>query len=77
MLTYVDSNGERSHRRFTIHEILGGPKKGPVYILGYCHLRKAPRTFRIEFIEQIVDLSTGVVSDKPRDVIATFLHAAA
>lgn len=77
MLTYVDSSGERTERRFTIHEILGGPKKGPTYIMGYCHLRKQPRTFKVEFIEQLIDLSTGVVSEKPRDVIATFLHPSA
>jgi predicted DNA-binding transcriptional regulator YafY len=73
LISYRDSAGNESERRFTLHEILGASGKAK-YIGGYCHLRKAPRTFRIDSVAKIIDAETGLISENARDVIATLMR---
>lgn len=55
VLQYKDSKGEISNRRVNVNKYDG------VYLYGYCHLKKAIRTFRIDRIIDISDGSTGEI----------------
>lgn len=58
-ICYVDASGEASCRRITIRGLF--ENKGATYLDAYCHEREAARTFRIDRIEEIIDLATGEV----------------
>lgn len=62
-IVYVDSKGAGSERQITCSKLDG---YGAVtHIQAYCHSRERPRTFKIESIRELVDLSTGEVVDDP------------
>ena len=60
-LSYVDEKGEPSARRFTCHAITGF--EGATHVTGYCHERRAPRTFRVDRIRELACAETGEVFD--------------
>ncbi|MFZ5878862.1 MAG: exonuclease domain-containing protein [Chloroflexota bacterium] len=47
-ITYVDGDGERSERWVTPRQVMG--LADYIYLLGYCHLRNAERSFRLDRI---------------------------
>ena len=56
LINYEDSMGFDSERELTVYSI------DDFYVKGYCHLRKAPRTFRIDrIVGSIVRTETGEV----------------
>ena len=55
LITYVDGNGERTRRWVTPMQVLG--LADYIYLQGYCHLREAERSFRLD---RIVELSVEV-----------------
>lgn len=59
-ISYLDANGFESERTILVREI-GIINKNPVYFFGYCFDRKAPRTFRIDRIEEMADAETGEI----------------
>jgi len=54
-ITYVDGNGERTRRWVTPTQVLG--LADYLYLQGYCHLREAERSFRLD---RIVEISVEV-----------------
>ena len=56
-LRYVDASGEESERRFTCVCIEGFGEA--TRVKGYCHERKAYRTFRVDRIAELVCAETG------------------
>lgn len=54
-ITYVDGGGERTRRWVTPTQVLG--LADYLYLQGYCHLREAERSFRLD---RIVELSVEV-----------------
>ena len=56
-IVYEDSRGKLSRRMVRVKAI--GPSEGSGYVHGYCQLRKADRTFRIDGIHEVVDHRTG------------------
>jgi len=72
-IVYADASGSPSTRQVTVHRVVGNQRRQPDYIEGYCHLRREARTFSVARIKQLTNLTTGVVSDKPRDEIATVI----
>lgn len=71
-LTYRDSAGQVSERRITCRSISGEGQ--PVYFSGYCHERKAPRTFRIDRVVELVDYDTGELVDPLRRFADLRMH---
>ncbi len=47
-ITYVDGDGERSERWVTPKQVMG--LADYIYLMGYCHLRNAERSFRLDRI---------------------------
>lgn len=64
-LDYSDVDGDVTTRDVEIKRILGGYKSnGEPFVQhldAYCHLRKEPRSFRIDRIRSLTDLETGLV----------------
>ncbi len=54
-ITYIDGNGERTKRWVTPMQVLG--LADYIYLQGYCHLREAERSFRLD---RIVELAVEV-----------------
>lgn len=73
LIRYADSRGEHSERRVTIREVLCTEQEGRVSALsveGFCHVKKARRSFIVARMESIADPTTGeVITDLP-----AFLH---
>jgi hypothetical protein len=73
-LIYRSSIGEMTARRVTIHEIHGvGHRDGSLtlhHMTAYCHLRRAPRTFRFDRVTQASDPETGELGSGPMAMIA-------
>ena len=67
-LHYRDAEGEPSRRVILCRSFIPPP---PGYLQGHCQLRDADRTFRLDRIEQLVNLSTGEVMEE-RDFHALF-----
>lgn len=63
-LSYVDTNGEASERRFTCYAIVGF--EGATHVTGFCHEREAPRTFRVDRIQELACAETGEMFDPVR-----------
>jgi hypothetical protein len=56
-LVYEDARGNVSRRMVRVKAI--GPSEGAGYVHGFCQLRKADRTFRVDGIREVVDHRTG------------------
>jgi uncharacterized tellurite resistance protein B-like protein len=67
-LHYRDVEGELSRRVVLCRSLIPPP---PGYLQGHCQLRNANRTFRLDRIQQLVNLSTGEVIEE-RDFRALF-----
>lgn len=63
-MRYQDANGAITEREVTAYGVR--QKNENLYLYGYCHERGAFRTFRIERIMELVDLSTGEVVPEPK-----------
>ena len=50
-ITYVDGDGERSERWVTPKQVMG--LADYIYLMGYCHLRNAERSFRLDRIVEV------------------------
>ena len=71
-VTYRDAEGRRSQRRITCKSLSGDGR--PIYLHGYCHERKAARTFKIARIEELVDYRTGEVVEAERHFQELRMH---
>lgn len=71
-MVYEDSAGNRSERRVTCRSISGDGR--PVYLMGYCHERQAPRSFRIDRIVELIDYRTGEVVEALRHFEELRMH---
>lgn len=60
-IVYVDDKEQRSERQITCRSLNG--YGGITHIEAFCHSRERPRSFRIDRIVELVDLSTGEVVD--------------
>ncbi len=69
-ISYTDASKKKSKRRVTVHRIYGREPQTPTYIEGYCHKRKQARTFRVDQICQLTNLSTGVIADNAQKEIS-------
>lgn len=58
-LDYRDATGKTSERIVDVKECDTSNPAG--YLIGFCHLRRAIRTFRIDRIERAVDAETGEI----------------
>jgi hypothetical protein len=56
-IVYEDTRGKVSRRMVRVKAI--GPSDGAGYVHGFCQLRRADRTFRIDGIREVVDHRTG------------------
>jgi len=61
-------------RRITIDTVTGeigqdGTFEPHGYFLGYCHLRRAPRIFRLDRVEEMIDEETGEVLGDADDAL--------
>ena len=69
LLTYLDSSGERSERTVTPQKVDGRRySDGSITVEafdGWCHLRRAVRTFRVERIISMADPRTGEIIANP------------
>jgi DNA polymerase III epsilon subunit-like protein len=50
-ITYMDGDGERSERWVTPRQVIG--LADYIYLMGYCHLRNAERSFRLDRIIEV------------------------
>ncbi|WP_042587468.1 WYL domain-containing protein [Burkholderia sp. MSHR3999] len=64
-INYTDSLGTQSIREIDIRHYF--PRGG--YIRAYCHTAKASRTFRLDRINQAIDLETGEVLNGLRSTL--------
>lgn len=56
-IVYVDSKGREAARRITCRSVVAS--KGLMYLDAYCHERDAPRRFRCDRIQEVIDVETG------------------
>lgn len=58
---YQSFDADSSDREVTVHKVVSkGRSNGDTYFNGYCHLRREPRTFRLDRIKgKVTDTSTG------------------
>ncbi|MDW3204606.1 MAG: TerB family tellurite resistance protein [Alphaproteobacteria bacterium] len=71
LIRYVDAVGEISSRRVTVYSCRFSDKGDP-RLTGYCHLRKAKRSFRADRILEAVDAVTGEVYSPPSAFLEHF-----
>lgn len=77
-IKYRNFQGEASERTVDVQCIYGDKESNlPSHIDGYCHKRKERRTFRLDRVDEIIDLRTGVISADPIPVIVESLKRAA
>ncbi len=67
-IIYIDSKGQKSERRITIHSVSQTANDDYV-IKGYCHEKSAQRTFRLTRIQQLTDMETGEIFENPSQYI--------
>lgn len=60
-MRYRDADGAATARRISFERLY--PGDGFVYVEAYCHLRRAPRTFRSDRIAELVSVETGEIFD--------------
>lgn len=63
-IIYVDSKGQKSERRITIHSV-SQTVNNDYIVKGYCHEKNALRTFRLTRIQQLTDMETGEIFENP------------
>jgi len=63
-IIYVDSRGQKSERRITMHSVSQTANNDYV-VKGYCHEKNAQRTFRLTRIQQLTDMETGEIFENP------------
>lgn len=56
-IRYTDSKGKSSDRIVDVKECDTSASDG--YLIGFCHMRRSIRTFRIDRIDSAIDLDTG------------------
>lgn len=74
---YVDANGARTKREVSVNSVDVMEDGTITYIHGYSKMRKAQRTFRIDRISNLVDLTTGEVFENPAHFFQDLLKKAA
>jgi hypothetical protein len=62
-IEYVDANGIRTHRQVTVHQITGAGE--PEQVVAVCSLWDRARSFRLDRIAGLVDLSSGEIIADP------------
>ncbi len=67
-LNYEDSRGDSSERIVDVKECDTNNPAG--YLIGFCHLRNAIRTFRMDRIKKAIDIETGEVITSLTDFAA-------
>lgn len=60
-LRYIDSQGVATLRDIQLHHYSLDASTMLGYLHAYCHLRKAPRTFAMSRVHEVIDLDTGEV----------------
>ncbi len=60
-VVYVDNSDNETEREITIDRIT--ESKHAYWIDAYCHMRKGPRKFRSDRVQELTDLGTGEVFD--------------
>lgn len=73
-LNYTDMNQNTTERDFDIEHYFFADEENNFFIQGYCHLRKANRTFRVNRINSLVDLENGEIFEG--DAVKIFLDKA-
>ncbi|MDY7395572.1 NINE protein [Aureibaculum sp. 2210JD6-5] len=63
-IIYIDSKDQKSERRITMNSVSQTANNDYV-IKGYCHEKKAQRTFRLTRIQQLTDMETGEIFENP------------
>jgi hypothetical protein len=67
LFDYTDAAGETSNRAVEVKSLAAD--NGNLYLQGYCRLRHAHRTFRVDRIATLVDSETGEVATTPLEVV--------
>lgn len=63
--SYRDRYGRITSREANVHAIHGDTDWVPIALTARCHLRRAERTFLLDRMSDLVDLSTGEVIESP------------
>lgn len=63
-IIYVDSKGQKSERRITIHSV-SKTANNDYIIKSYCHEKNSQRSFRLTRIQQLTDMETGEIFENP------------
>lgn len=58
-IDYTDMNGQQTIRKFSVEKYFLADDISEWFVQGYCHLRRANRTFRISRMNSVTDLETG------------------
>lgn len=72
-LSYSDAFGNESSRAIRLISV--GRLGTNLYLNGFCELRKENRTFRVDRILEIYDLSTGEIIDSPANYFSRLSNA--
>lgn len=75
--SYQDGDGRRSAREVVVRAIVGDASGRPDSVEGYCLMRRAPRTFLLKRMDNLVDLTTGEAIDRPAAWLAHALEEGA
>jgi hypothetical protein len=69
-IVYRDSQGKVTQRRVQVQQISGG------YLIGHCLMMLDRRTFRVDRIQEMIDLETGELHLDPPQFLAALAHLA-
>jgi hypothetical protein len=71
---YTNSNGEKSERTLGVNKIFKSDSFGEkhYYIRGFCHLKVAYRTFRIDRMSGLTNLVSGKIYENPKEFISLY-----
>lgn len=58
-ITYVDADGQRTHRNVTVERYARTDDRGGGVMIAFCHLRQARRPFRFSRIAHAADMETA------------------
>lgn len=72
-ISYVDAKGVKSERRISVNK-LRQANNGNFIVAAYCFEREALRSFRVDRIVEMVDLSTGEVFERQQIKEELFSH---
>ncbi len=70
LIKYRTHEGDKMERRVTVYGL--GQFRNRHYVVGYCHLRNAMRTFDVRKFKNSIDLKTGEMITKPMAYILAF-----